>query len=120
MLKLPTTYNNVGSPTKLCVFMHGSSGGFTNTSTSLEIDHGNNLVENGYAIMDVSVHNFHMADPMAISMYKKAIDYVMNNYNVENRIYLHGHSMGGWCALNFSNKFPNLIKVIGMVPMYRC
>ena len=80
VLKLPTSYTSTGTPTKLCVFMHGSSGSFTNTTTSPEISHGENLVTAGYAIMDVSVHAYHMGGPLAISMYRKAIDYVMNNY----------------------------------------
>lgn len=114
VLKLPTSYTAIGTPTKLCVFMHGSSGSFTNATTSPEISHGENLVSAGYAVMDVSVHAYHMAGPLAISMYKEAIDYVMKNYNVEHQIYLHGHSMGGWTALNFANQFGDLVKVLGL------
>lgn len=115
VLKLPSSYDATGTPTKLCVFMHGSSGGFTNTTpTPTSIYHSENLVAAGYAIMDVSVHSYHMAGPLAMSMYRKAIDYVMNNYNVEKQVYLHGHSMGGWTALNFVNRFSNLVKVVGL------
>lgn len=116
VLKLPTSYLPNGKKTKLCVFMHGSNGSFDNSMSyeNIEIYHADNLVKSGYAVMDVSIDDYHMASPIAMSMYRKAIQYVIDEYNVEDKIYLHGHSMGGWSALNFTNKFGNLVKVLGL------
>jgi predicted esterase len=119
-LKLPTTYQATGAPTKLAVCMHGA-GGVVYNGNAGELTNYENLVSAGYAILDcagvvgditVSGQAEHMGGPKAIQAYLKAIDYVVNNYNVEKQIYLHGHSMGGLTALNFAIQNPEKVKVV--------
>ena len=120
--RVPTTYTKNGTPTKFAVCMHGAGGtvynGHAGELTALET-----LLLNGYAIMDcagvvgtvtTTGGAEHMGGLIAISAYKSAIDYIMEHYNVEKTIYLHGHSMGGLSALNFMSMFGNLVKVVGL------
>jgi predicted esterase len=120
-LKLPTTYQATGAPTKLAVCMHGA-GGVVYNGNAGELTTFENLVSAGYAILDcagvvgdvtTSGGAAHMGGSVALQAYLKAVDYVMKNYNVENKIYLHGHSMGGLAALNFAIQKPEIVKVVG-------
>lgn len=123
VLILPSNYNNnIKTPTKLCVYCHGA-GGIVNSSTGGEISGASYLVNAGYAVLDCAgvVGNQtsagscqNMGGPIAIQGYRKAIEYVMNNYNVEDKIYLHGGSMGGLMALNLVNSYPEIVKVLSL------
>lgn len=123
VLKLPKSYASTGNPTKLAVCMHGA-GGVVYDGHPGELSGFSVLCDNeNYAILDCNGVDGvtategsaeHMGNPVALRAYKKAIDYVVANYNVEDTIYLHGHSMGGLTALNFVNMFPNIVKVLGL------
>lgn len=122
-LKLPKAYTTTGKQTKLAVCMHGA-GGVVYDGHPGELSGFSTLCDNeNYAILDCNGVDGvtttegsaeHMGNPVALRAYKKAIDYVVEHYNVEDMIYLHGHSMGGLTALNFTNMFPNVVKVLGL------
>ena len=120
-LKLPTNYSNEGTPTKIAVVMHGAGGKVTDNNAG-EMKLFMELVNNGYAIFDVNGSNNeytdgtsdHMGSSRTISAYLKAFEWIKNNYNVEDKLYVHGHSMGGLTALNFAAKNPYLCKVLGL------
>lgn len=121
-LKLPKLYKSTGNPSKLCVFMHGAGGVIYNGNYG-ELKHANVLLDNGYAILDCAGvpgtvttegDSAHMGGQRALEAYLKAIQYVQKHYNVENKIYLHGHSMGGLTALNFINCHANMVKAVGL------
>ena len=121
-LKLPKSYKQVGTKTKLAVCMHGAGGNVYNGHAG-ELSGFDYLTNNGYAILDCAGvvgeattegSSAHMGGIVAMQSYKKAIEYVIENYNVEETIYLHGHSMGGLSALNFTSMFGNMVKVLGL------
>lgn len=73
----------------------------------------NNFISNGYAVFDcngASNTNYDFwGSPVGISAYRKAYEYVTNNYNVETDLYIYGFSMGGLTAMNLvMNDFPNV------------
>lgn len=122
VLKLPTNYTPNGKPTKLIMFAHGAG----SLITGNEISYWNPIVQplwdNGYAVFDVNGSNNNyttyadnMGSPRTISAYRKALQYIVENYNVEDKIYLMGVSMGGLVALNFVQQYPELVNVIGLM-----
>lgn len=126
-LILPYNYSPTGTPTKLIVCMHGAGGYITSDSVGEMAYCNEKLLANGYAIMDcnglpndefnsdgVTPNGMHMGSSIALSAYRKAIQYVQNNFNVENQIFVHAHSMGALSALNFASKNSGIIKAIGL------
>lgn len=118
---LPTSYQAFGKKSKIAVCMHGAGGMVTATSSG-ELSAFSSLLDEGYVIFDVNgsnnnytTHSDHMSSPRALEAYNKAFEYIKENYNVEDTLYVHGHSMGGLTALNFANRFPNKVKVLGLV-----
>jgi len=107
------------------MFAHGA-GGIVSSTSAGEISLVSNyqapsaLTNNGYVVFDVNGANNnypgtgseHMGSSRAISAYLKAFNYIKQNYNVEDKLILVGQSMGGLLALNFVNKYPNLVKAI--------
>ena len=119
-LRLPTVYSIKGKPTKIAVVMHGAGGQVTSLSGG-EMNGFTDLLNNGYAIFDVngsnddySNYSDHMGSSRTLSAYLKAYDWIKANYNVEHKLYVHGHSMGGLTALNFAIQNPSICKVLGL------
>ena len=102
---------------------HGAGNGVTSVQG---IDKGwediadyNNLIDTfvnaGYAVFDCNGYdntifgvNF-WGSPKGVEAWRKAYDYIINNYNVEHNFSIYGFSMGGLTALNLvTNKFPNI------------
>ena len=123
-LKLPTTYRPYGKKTKLLMVCHGAGRGVTipnptdngtwedNTNYNALID---TFVNAGYAIFDCNGMqddywgcNFWGAHK-GVEVWKKAYDYIVKNYNVEENFSIYGFSMGGLTAMHLViNKFPNI------------
>lgn len=121
VLRLPSTYTETGEPTKLAMWAHGAGGRVTETSAGELEAAADHLLSVGYALFDVNgsnndypEHADHMSSPRTISAYKKAYDYVVQNYNIDPLIYVHGHSMGGLLALNFANKFSGIVRCLAL------
>lgn len=116
-LVLPDSYSAYGKPTKIAVVMHGAGGKVTDSSIG-EMTLFNKLVDAGYAMFDVNgcnnEYSDHMGGPRAISAYVKAFEWIKSHYNVEDKMYVHGHSMGGLTALNLMYHHPSLCKVLGL------
>lgn len=123
VLKLPVTYKEYGRKSKLLMICHGAGNGVTSVQG---IDKGwediadyNNLIDTfvnaGYAVFDCNGYdntifgvNF-WGSPKGVEAWRKAYDYIINNYNVEHNFSIYGFSMGGLTALNLvTNKFPNI------------
>ena len=121
-LKLPTNYLPTGIPVKIAVVMHGAGGKVTDTDEGEMKAFESYLNGAGYAIFDVNGSNDdysdgtadHMGSSRALSAYIKAFEYIRKHYNVEDKLYVHGHSMGGLTALNLSVQRPDLVKVLGL------
>ena len=126
ILSLPTSYRNNGAPSKLIMLCHGAGRGVYGAETAFD-DQGdwrsitgyNNLVSAfnsaGYAVFDCNGYantrygcSFWGAQ-RGIEAWRKAYDYVVKNYNVEENVSIYGFSMGGCTALNLvMRNFPNV------------
>ncbi len=117
ILKLPNNYSKTGKPTRLVYCAHGAGGGVTATSWFLNnyalVD---SLLANGYAIFDVnggaSVEN--MGGPRVIQSAFQAYKYIRQHYNVEDKIFVIGLSMGGLSSTNFVYRHPNIVLAHGL------
>lgn len=122
VLRLPPTYTPTGTPTKLCMWAHGAGGKVTETSAG-ELEQATSyMLPAGYALFDVngSNNNYttyadHMGGPRVISAYIKAYQYIVDHYNVDPYIYVHGHSMGGLTALNFAQHNRGIVRCLALV-----
>ncbi len=123
-MKLPTTYRPYGKKSKLLMICHGAGRGVTIENPS---DHEtwedntnyNNLLDTfvnaGYVVFDCNGMkddywgcNFWGAH-RGVEAWKKAYDYIVRNYNVDENFSIYGFSMGGLTAMNLViNKFPNI------------
>lgn len=121
MLKMPTTYTQSGKPTKLLMLCHGAGGGiFTEapendwTKRESYLNIVNKFVDAGYFVFDCSGINnapdgFNFfGDIRGVEAYRKALDYVRKNYNVENDFSIYGFSMGGLTALQLARSTPSI------------
>jgi dipeptidyl aminopeptidase/acylaminoacyl peptidase len=75
----------------------------------------NTFVSGGYAVFDCSGFknespglNF-WGDPRGVDCWRKAYQYVVDNYNVEKQFSIYGFSMGGLTTMNLVfSRFPNI------------
>ena len=128
VLTLPTSYKNVGKPTKLLMMCHGAgkgvSGEFDWTTNSDYCRLVNRFIESGYAVFDCNGYNNESSGQnfwgaqRGIEAWRKAYQYVIDNYNVEKCFSIYGFSMGGCTALNLAfQKFPNINSIIVSSPV---
>lgn len=131
-LKLPNSYTSYGKPSKLVMMCHGA--GQSDISGFMNEPNYNNLVNeftsHEYAVFDCSGYanttygcNFWGA-PKGVSAWRKAYDYIVDNYNVERVISIYGFSMGGLTVMNLLNsEFPN-VKCVALgspvLDLYKC
>ena len=117
VLKLPATYTQNGTPTKLIMTCHGAGGSVSNNSISSAGGH-ECIINGGFAWFDVNGscdNSEHMSGIRALEAYKKAYDYIIKNYNIDPNILVHGRSMGGLTALNFTYHFPSIVSACACV-----
>lgn len=116
IIKLPTSYSNVGVPTPLIMICHGAGQSAvswsSNTNYQALVAAFNNA---GYAVFDCNGFRENAlgysfwGDSRGVDVWRKAYQYVVNNYNVEHQFGLYGFSMGGLTALNLMfSGFPNI------------
>lgn len=134
IVKLPTTYTPNGKPSRLLMICHGAGRGVTGEGNWTTITGYNNIVNaflsHGYVVFDCNGydntyygHDFWGA-PRGVEAWRKAYEYVVKNYNVEQNLSIYAFSMGGMTAMNLAlNNFPN-IKVIALaspvLDLYKC
>ena len=124
VVKLPSTYSSTGKPSKVLLSFHGSGDIVSETEVGQISWMCSKLLEEGYVLVDCNglyesdsftTHKgMNMGSSFAVESYKKAIDYVIQNFNVEDKVYIDGKSMGGLTALNFVNKYSNIVKCVGL------
>lgn len=124
VLRLPTTYTQGGKPSRLLMICHGATHGVTGDENWPSNGSYNQLmtafVGAGYVVFDcngydntAAGHDFWGA-PRGVEAWRKAYQYIVDNYNVEHEFCIYGFSMGGLTALSLAfNRFPN-IKAIGL------
>lgn len=114
VLVLPTNYKTKGTPTRLAIVCHGAGAKPYDTITidntgKILGDPQRVLTKLGYAVMDTygmpysfsgSTTELHYGNPLVLSCYIQAYDYVMSHYNLKkDGILLTGSSMGGLSML---------------------
>jgi dipeptidyl aminopeptidase/acylaminoacyl peptidase len=112
VLKLPENYFDTGAPVRLVYVAHGAGGGVTDTSWAWNrYSITDSLLVNGYACFDVnggsSVEN--MGGSWVIQSAFKAYEYIRKHYNVYDKIFAFGGSMGGLSSTNFINKHSDIV-----------
>lgn len=112
ILKLPKNYSENGTPIRLVYVAHGAGGGVTDSSWFLnQFSLKDSLIENGYAYFDVnggpSVEN--MGGSWVVQSAYKAYEYIRQHYNVYDKIFVGGFSMGGCSSTNFVYKHSNVV-----------
>ena len=120
-ITLPYSYNPIGHPCKLLMICHGAGRGVIGNSDNGWINDSNYqaLVEifrsRGYAVFDCNGFNNEAlgcsfwGNQKGLEAWRKAYDYVVDNYNVEKTFSIYAFSMGGLTALNLAFQgFPNI------------
>ena len=121
-LKLPSTYNpDSRTKTKLIMITHGAGQSATSWVQNSNYNNITNAMLNaGYAVFDCNGYNNtnagvnHWGCEKALQCYRKAYDYVINNYNVEHNFSIYGFSMGGLTALNLAYSMIANVKCIAL------
>ena len=122
VLRLPTTYSPTGDPTRLVLACHGASGYVSSGASKWSTDQWKTfmdaLLAAGYAVFDSNVlptstgtdqMGFACGSPLYVNVLKRAYDYIVRNYNVTEKIFAHGTSMGGVGATAFSQAYPQIV-----------
>lgn len=116
ILKLPSTYTPNGNPTKLIMICHGAGQSAESWATNTNyIALVNAFTSAGYAVFDCNGYRENAlgysfwGDSRGVDVWRKAYQYVVDNYNVEQVFGLYGFSMGGLTALNLAfSGFPGI------------
>jgi len=126
VLKMPVSYTPTGKPVKLLMICHGAGRGVYGDGTSFDSqgawinitsynDLVNKFVNAGYLVFDCNGYaNTQLGctfwgAPRGVEAWRKAYDYVVNNYNVEHSFSIYCFSMGGLTGLNLVlSNFPNV------------
>lgn len=122
VLYLPSTYTMNGTPTRLILCCHGSTG-YINKSNNVWYNENwmsliGDLAAAGYACFDCNIFpnsvgtslvGKNLGSPLYVQACKKAYDYIVDTYNVYPEIFVHGTSMGGVGATAFANTYPEIV-----------
>lgn len=116
----PTDYSADGSPNKLILMTNGHSGYLGDSSWYSNSSENTKLIQSylseGYSVfvVDNTAGNegktSDMGCPQLVSSYLKAYEYIKQNFNVENQIYLHSRSFGTFAAVRLMREQPELFK----------
>ena len=105
-LVLPTSYKEVGRPTRLIIAAHGTGAHITEASMG-DSDMNKFWLSQGYAVMDMNglpdgllaptwdATQMHYGAPVALQSYIKGYKYAVENYNLYPEVFTYGISMGG-------------------------
>ena len=131
---LPDSYDQHGKPCKIIMFGHGMSRNVTYTQWGL--NDANYLAQKerfrsaGYAVFDCNGQRDNGGSnimtsgcPQVIDAYRKCFEYIRDNYNVEDSIYVIGASMGGLIGLNYTFAYNNVKALALLSPwtdLYNC
>ena len=119
VLALPKTYSKRGPRTPLILSFHGAGGRVCAAEDKMGgLSLSRNCLDAGYATLDVcgsEEHGLTMGCPEHLFAIFKAYRYVTRHYNLSERIFVAGGSMGGHTAMNFANTFPSIVLAAGLV-----
>jgi len=119
VLCLPDSYSSSGDPTPLLLSCHGAG------STVCEADgktgglsYASECIRAGFAALDISgsaPHGLTFGCPEHVFALYKAYRFAIKNYNLSERVFMAGHSMGCGTAINFASTFPSLVIALGVM-----
>ena len=124
LLALPETYSNIGKPTRLIIYCHGSGVYYTSNSTrfpSTDFRPEYWLAE-GYAVMDMDGNplddtHAHIYTPTARQSYELAYKWVIENFNIAtDGVFLGGRSLGGGMCFDIMQSHIPVIAACPVVP----
>ncbi len=124
----PSSYTPFGKPTQVVAMLHGSEGvvrsgvmGYTNANW---IAWRNRYITEGYAVVDINgigvtlgsadSNSKHFGCPAAIETLDKAFEYLKFNYNVADKLLIHGTSMGGALAQTYAKTYPEKVLAVAV------
>ena len=116
ILSMPTAYTSYGTPSKLLMLCHGAGQG-VNTWKEHEgyKDIAQRFNEYGYLVFDCNGFKndalgwSFWGNQRGVEAWRKAYQYIVDNYNVEKEFSIYAFSMGGLTALNLAfQNFPNI------------
>ncbi len=123
VIALPTNYSATGTPTKLIIACGGSADRIGANTNPLTLQGWEYFLAKGYAVMDmngisaawtvardVPYTNLHYCSKYLLQSYLSGYKYVMKKYNLEERVFVTGISMGGGAAALITQT--NIIPVI--------
>jgi len=122
----PDTYSVGGTPTPVIAMLHGSNGyvaeGVLGYASGSWITQRNAYLAAGFAVMDINGYGVstepdakskHWGCPLAIETLDKAWEFLRHNFNVCEKLLLHGTSMGGILAMSYAKVFPGKVAAVG-------
>ena len=119
---LPSSYSVEGAPVKLIVLCTGTTGITWNSVNNTYTNRISFFKNMGYAVLLVnpcsekyknSVRT-NAATPLGVKCFESAIHYVLDNYNIEDGIYLYGKSAGGISSMNIINCSDIYVKAVAL------
>lgn len=121
VLSMPTSYTPYGTPSKLLMMCHGAGQGVDTWKDNQGYkDIVQRFNESGYLVFDCNGFKndalgwSFWGNQRGLEAWRKAYQYIVDNYNVEKDFSIYAFSMGGLTALNLAfQSFPN-IKCIAM------
>lgn len=122
VLRLPATYQQAGQATQLVLACHGAHGYIQKSTTTWYNSNWKTfmdaLLAAGYAVFDANIFptstgtdvmGYALGSPYYVNVLKKAYDYIRDKYNVTEKIFVHGTSMGGVGATAFALAYPQIV-----------
>lgn len=123
----PDTYSVTGNPTPIIAMLHGSDGYVGEGCLGYTLDRWlaqrNAYLSAGFAVMDINGYGVstepdnnskHWGCPLAIETLDKAFEFLKQNYNVCDKLFIHGQSMGGILAIGYTKCFPGKVGAVGL------
>ena len=127
-IALPSSYNSVGTPTRMILACHGS-GGYIDANTNYWWSstegawpaYVTGMTDAGYGVFDCNLYPWDLDDfvttttvgeangsPIYIHNCHDLYKYIVEKYNVYPEIFVHGCSMGGVGATGFTHMHPEI------------
>lgn len=118
LLSLPDDYSETGEKVPLIFSAHGSGGRVCKEEDARGgVKYLDEETAKHYAIFDLHgtrPDGRSYGNRRYLEAVYRAYSYIISHYNVDPRLFVAGASMGGICALNFVNFYPNIVRAIGL------